>query len=62
MNLFEVPKYIIEVVFHNRVEGSRRQPERGGGGGVEWSIIKFFHKNQAYVPRSKPQAKTPERK
>jgi hypothetical protein len=24
------------------------------------SLIKFFHKNLAYVPRSKPQAKNPE--
>jgi hypothetical protein len=26
------------------------------------SLIKFFHKSPTYVPCSKPQAKTPERK
>jgi hypothetical protein len=28
-----------------------------GGGGVNESLIKFFHKNPVYVPRSKLQAK-----
>jgi hypothetical protein len=30
--------------------------------GVNGSLIKFFHKNSVYVPRSKPQVKTLERK
>jgi hypothetical protein len=36
--------------------------DRGGDrrGGVNGSLIKFFHKNLTYVPRSKPQAKIPE--
>jgi hypothetical protein len=29
-------------------------------GGVNGSLIKFFHKNLTYDPRSKPQAKPPE--
>jgi hypothetical protein len=37
-----------------RVEGSRRWPE---GGGVNESLIKFFHKKPAYFPCSKPQPK-----
>jgi hypothetical protein len=39
--------------------------DRGGnqrGGGCERSLIKFFHKNSAYVPHSKRQEKIPERK
>jgi hypothetical protein len=34
--------------------------DRGGnrrGGGVNGSLMKFFHKKLAYVPRSKPQTK-----
>jgi hypothetical protein len=32
------------------------------GGGVNASLIKFFHKKRAHVPRSKPQTKALERK
>jgi hypothetical protein len=38
-------------------EGPRRRPE--GEGGVNGSLIKFFHKNLMYVPHSKCQAKNP---
>jgi hypothetical protein len=36
--------------------------EEATGGGVNESLIKFFHKNPIYVPCSKPYAKTPKGK
>jgi hypothetical protein len=42
---------------------SENLKDRGGDwrrGGVNESLIKFFHKNLAYLPCSTPQAKNPE--
>jgi hypothetical protein len=39
-----------------------RGGDKRGGGGVNESLIKFFHKKLAYVPCSKPRTKTPKGK
>jgi hypothetical protein len=43
--------------FSHLLDQCGRIEEATGGGGVNGSLIKFFHKNLTYVPHSKSQEK-----